>query len=289
MLRTVVEASNNYLAAKPAIILTISSVLIEGCIEKNLSAIEGGALYNQTFPNFTGLITAADSLAAIKKYVFEEKKSTLAELAQMCANNFENCESVRQYLLNRCPKYGNEDPEADALAGRILNIADDELLRHKNIYGAEYAPQYFGWRVIEEQSYTLAATPDGRRRGETPTGTLGGDQGRDRSGMTALLNSIVSLDHTKAPGGMNVNLRISGSVLEKDADTEKLIDMLLAYFHSGGMEVQINCVSKEQLADAQAQPEKYRDLCVRVAGQSLYFTELGRALQDQIIKRVEHV
>jgi formate C-acetyltransferase len=106
--------------------------------------------------------------------------------------------------------------------------------------------------------------------------------------MTALLNSVTSFDHKKAPGGLNVNLRIGKTLLTTDADVEKMIDLLLTYFENGGMEVQINCVSKETLIAAQKNPEKYADLNIRVSGQSLYFVELGKALQDQIINRVEH-
>jgi formate C-acetyltransferase len=291
LLKSVVAKANGMLAAKPQATLTLASALIEGCIEQGLSSLEGGAVYNQTFPNFTGIVTAADSLAAIRQYVFEEKKASLGELAEICAANFEGRENenIRLYLLNRCPKYGNENPAADGLVNWILDIIDDELTNSKNIFGAVFGAEYLGWRVIDEQSYTLAATPDGRRHGEPPTGTLGGDQGRDRSGMTALLNSIASLDHKKSPGGINVNLRISPSLIEKDEGLEKMTDALIAYFDKGGMQAQINCISKEQLADAQKNPDKYRDLCVRVSGQSLYFTELGRALQNQIISRVEHV
>ena len=288
LLRGVVRRTNDILAANADISYALSSALLDGCVENGVFANEGGAVYNQTAPNFTGTITAADSLAAIRQYVYEEKKATLDELAQMCKDNFAGNEETRQYLLNRCPKYGNGDPSVDGLASWIFDIVDDELMKHKNIYGAAYMPQYFGWSFIDQQSYTLAATPDGRLHGETPSGTLGGDQGRERNGMTALFNSVTSLDHTRAPGGMNVNLRISRSLIAKDDDVGKMIDMLLAYFNNGGMEVQINCISREKLIDAQKHPEKYRDLAVRVTGQSLYFVELGIALQNQIINRVEH-
>jgi len=288
LLQGLVKQSDSHLSEKMEIGYTIGSALLEGCIEDGVFANDGGTLYNQTSPNLTALVTAADCLAAIRQYVFDEKRSTLEELAQMCKDNFEGSEDVRQYLLNRCPKYGNGDSSVDSLAAWILEVVDDELMSHKNIYGDVYMPQHFAWRIIDEQSYTLAATPDGRLYGEAPSGTLGGDQGRERSGMTALFNSVTSLDHTKAPGGLNVNLRVSRSLLEKDEDVEKMIDLLLTYFKNGGMEVQVNCISKEKLVDAQKHPEKYRDLAVRVSGQSLYFVELGLALQNQIINRIEH-
>lgn len=289
-LRAHVEETNRIYqkSTKMEVNFTISSALLDGCIENGLSALDGGAFYNQAFPNFSGQVTAADSLAAIKQYVFEEEKATLKELAQMCKDNFKGNESVRQYLLNRCPKYGNDDKRSDNYVGWILDIIDDELLKHKNIFGGVFAAQQFGFTVVDAQATTLAATPDGRPYGEAPSGTLGGDLGREQNGITSLFNSITSFDHKLSPGGLNVNLRISPSLLEKDDDLEKMVDLLYTYFHNGGMEVQINCVSKEKLRDAQKHPERYRDLCIRVSGQSLYFVELGLALQNQIISRVEH-
>ena len=288
LLRSVVSSTNEMLKNRPEIRFTLSSALLEGCLESGVSANGGGAVYNFSSPNFTGLITAADSLAAIRQCVYEEKMLSLNELSGICAANFTGFETERQYLLNRCPKYGNDDNRADSLAGWILGIVDDELGRHVNVFGEKIVPQYMGWSVIDALSYTLSATPDGRRHGETPSGTLGGDLGRERGGMTALFNSVTSLDHTKAPGGLNVNLRVSRSTLAKEEDLTKMADLLTTYFQNGGMEVQINCVSREKLADAQKNPGMYRDLCVRVTGQSLYFVDLGKALQDQIINRVEH-
>jgi len=112
--------------------------------------------------------------------------------------------------------------------------------------------------------------------------------GRDAKGLTALFNSVTSFDHTLSSGGLNVNARFHPTVLHTDEDMEKMIDLLISYFHKGGMEVQINCVSKETLLDAQKHPEKYKDLCVRISGQSAYFNDLGAAMQEQVIKRVEH-
>ena len=288
LIRCSVKSSDNILAGRPDITLTLSSALTQGCIESGLSLLDGGALYNQTFPNFTSLVTAADSLAAICKCVYTDKKLTIGELAELCRNNFENGENMRLYLENRCPKYGNDDPEADSLAKFIYDIVADELSKHKNVFGADFAPQYFGFHAPSTHAYTTAATPDGRRHGEATAGTLGGDMGREAKGLTALFNSATSFDHTLSSGGLNVNARFHPTVLGTDEDMEKMIDLLIGYFHSGGMEVQINCVSKETLLDAQKRPEKHKDLCVRISGQSAYFTELSVALQNQIIKRVEH-
>ena len=289
LLRASIKHSDDILAYRPEIIMTLSSALIQGCIESGKSLLEGGALYNQTFPNFTSLVTAADSLAAIRKCVYEDKKLTLGELAGLCRDNFRENEGMRQYLLNRCPKYGNDDPEVDGLAKFIYDIIADEIAKHKNIFGAAYAPQYFGFHAPSTHAYTTAATPDGRLHGEATAGTLGGDMGRERKGLTALFCSATSFDHTLSSGGLNVNARLLPTILETEEDIDKIVDLLVAYFHKGGMEVQINCISKEILLDAQKHPENYRDLCVRISGQSAYFNDLSRTFQEQIIKRVEHV
>jgi len=288
LLKSGIRANRNTINWKPAIVLTITSTLVDRCIESGKAILEGGALYNQTYINFTGLVTAADSLAAIRKCVFEDKKLTLDGLAEICRNNYESSENIRLYLLNKCPKFGNDDPKADSLAKFIYDIVADELFKHKNVYGDTFAPQYFGLTIPEYQAYTLAATPDGRLYGEAPSGTLGGDLGRDSNGMTALFNSVTSFDHTLSSGGLNVNLRINQTVLNTDEDMEKMIDLLISYFEKGGMEVQINCISKDILLDAQKHPEKHKDLCVRIAGQSTHFITLGPAQQLQVINRVEH-
>ena len=288
LLRWSVQSSNNILSHRPVITLTLCSALIQGCIETGKSLLDGGALYNQTFPNFTSLVTAADSFAAIKKCVYEDKKLTLDELADLCRNNFEGNEATRLYLLNKCPKYGNDDPEVDKYAKFIYDIVADEFSKHKNVFDAAYAPQYFAFHASGTQAYNMAATPDGRLHGEAPSGTLGGDLGRETKGLTALFNSATSLDHTFSSGGLNVNVRLTQTILDTDEDMDKMIDLLIAYFHKGGMEVQINCVSKETLLDAQKHPEKHKDLCVRIAGQSVYFIELAPVLQQQVINRVEH-
>jgi formate C-acetyltransferase len=283
-----IPQNDNILAGRPAIILTLSSALIQGCVKSGKSLLEGGALYNQTFPNFTCLVTAADSLAAIKKCVYEDKKLTLEQLAELCRDNFEGNETMRQYLLNKCPKYGNDDPQVDIFAKFIYDIIADEIAKYNNIFGAAYAPQYFGFHAPSTHAYTTAATPDGRRHGEAPSGTFGGDMGRETKGLTALFNSATSFDHTFSSGGLNVNARLSPMFLDTEENIDKMIDVLIAYFQKGGMETQINCISGEILRDAQKNPEKHRDLCVRIAGQSAYFVDLSFAFQEQIIKRTEH-
>ncbi|MCL2665448.1 MAG: hypothetical protein FWE82_07540, partial [Defluviitaleaceae bacterium] len=226
LLRAVVARSNKRMESPPPIVTTLCATVVRDCIARGRSLMEGGAVYNQVFPNFTSLVTAADSLAAIEQCVFKDKFITMEELACACRENFEGREDVRLYLLNRCPKYGNDNPAADRLAKFIYDVVADELFKHKNIYGETFAPQYFALHASGTHAFSMAATPDGRRHGEAPSGTLGGDLGRELNGLTALFNSVTSFDHSMSSGGLNVNLRLNATILTTEEDLDKMVDLL---------------------------------------------------------------
>ncbi|MCL2741925.1 MAG: pyruvate formate lyase family protein, partial [Oscillospiraceae bacterium] len=143
LLKATVSRSNDILNYKPEIILTVTSALVEGCVEKGRPILDGGATYNQVFPNFTSSVTAADCLAAIRKAVYEDKRVTIEGLADACRRDFDGDEGLRLYLLNRCPKYGNDDPKADDMAKFVYDTVADELSRHVTAWGDAFAPQYF--------------------------------------------------------------------------------------------------------------------------------------------------
>jgi formate C-acetyltransferase len=288
LVKKLVERTNGHLSRKLAAAYPLPSVLIEDCIETGVAVTDGGARYKQTFPNFVGLVTAADSLSAIRQCVYEDKKLTLEELADVCRNNFEGHEDTRLYLLNKCPKFGNGDKKADEMVKWVYDLVAEELGKHDNIYGIKYAPCYFGEMQYVLQAHHTAATPDGRRLGEAVTPTLGGDQGRDRTGMTALINSVTAFDHTLSPGGLSANFAVSPLSLKSEEDIDMLISALLTYFEKGGMQAQFNHVSGEKLRNAQENPENHRNLLVRVAGFSGYFVNQVREIQDQLIERTEH-
>jgi len=234
-----VERTNGHLLHKPSIAYPLSSVLINDCLETGVAVTDGGARYKHTFPNFVGLVTAADSLPAIRQCVYKDKKLTLEELADLCKNNFEGYENIRLYLLNRCPKFENGDKKADDMAKWVYDIVAEELGKHENIYGIKYAPCYFGEMQYVLQARHTAATPDGRRFGEAVTPTLGGDQGRDCTGLTALINSVAAFDHTLSAGGLSANFAISPLSFKNEADIDALISVLITYFEKGGMQDQI--------------------------------------------------
>ncbi len=270
------------------IMLPLSSAFIDSCIERARHAAMGGADCLQTFPNFIGFVNAVNSLAAIRHAVFETGRFSLDQLADACRNDFCSNAELHAFLMNDCPKYGNDDPGADALAKRIFERIARRLNAAINIYGQSFGTQYLGWRGHGTRGEGTAATPDGRRQGAALSGSVGGDCGTDRSGPTALMRSATGFDHSLASGGITVNMALSPTALRTDAEAERLVDLTLAYFDMGGMQIQYNCVSVDDLRDAQVHPEEHRNLLVRVAGYCDRFVDLERNVQDEIIIRHQH-
>ncbi len=288
VLDAVLRKTDTFQADQDGTCLPLSSSFIAGCIARGEHCSRGGAECMQTFPSFVGLANALDALAAIRQAVFEEQRVTLAELAAACRADFTGAEELHHYLRTACPKYGNDDARTDALAVRIFTRVAERLARARNVYGQAYAPQYFGWITHGARGATTAATPDGRHAGAAVAGTLGGDYGADTHGPTALLRSVTTLDHTRASGGVAVNLSLSPAVVRSDADIDAVLDLLLAYFAMGGMQLQFNYVDAATLCDAQVHPDAHRNLLVRVAGFADRFVALEPNLQAEIISRSRH-
>lgn len=288
LLQLDVKLSNERISAPLPFPVTLSSAFLEGCLERGIPAHAGGTIYHHTFPNYTGLVTAADSLVAIRRCVYEEHRFSLTELAEACRANYAGYEDMRRQLLN-CPKYGNGDEEADEMLKWLYDFVAATLETEKNSFGFPYAPCYFGEQQYGPQADDTAATPDGRRHGEAISATLGGDQGRDRQGITALLLSATSFDHTAASGGLVANVTLDPQLLQREDDTDKVIDLMLTYFAREGMQLQFNCISPDLLREAQQCPVEHRHILVRVAGFSGYFVDLHPAIQQQIIDRVDRL
>jgi len=265
--------------------LPLSSAFIDGCIERGLHCMHGGALYGQSFPSFVALSNAVDSLAAIRQAVFEERRFTLTELADLCRDDFAGREADRQYLLKRCPKYGNGDARVDDLMRWLVTLLDTELATYRNNNGQVYGAQYFGFKAQAARGAVTGATPDGRHQGASVSGSFGGDHGTDVQGPTALIRSATCFDHGLAPGGLCVNVAFHPSALRTEDDLEKFVDLVLAYFDLGGMQVQFNCVRRETLEAAQRKPDDHRNLLVRVAGYTDRFVLLEKNLQEEIVSR----
>ncbi len=261
-----------------------ASAMVEGPIEKGLDLTRGGAIYNSTGVQLIGFANVVDSLTAVQKAVFEEKFISLEDLAECLANDWDDAEEIRSHLLREVPKYGNDDPEADAMAARVLTHFCDEVLRHQNYRGGSFWPGIFSVGFHVALGAFSAASPDGRRAGEVLGNGITPASGRASSGATALLNSVTRLPLGRAHNGTNLNMRFSPRWLRAEA----LASLMKTYFELGGSQIQFNMIDTETLRDAQRNPEAYRDLVVRVSGYSALFTELSELAQEEIISRMEY-
>jgi formate C-acetyltransferase len=228
-----------------------------------------------------------DSLAAIKYHVFDQKNLKMEQLLKSLRDNFQGNETIRRMLWNKTPKYGNDDEYAD----NLLSASFDALLRavsgRKNTKGGFYAVNFLSTTCHVYFGSVLGATSDGRRAGEPVSEGVSPVQGADRHGPTAVVKSVARMDQLRT-GGTLLNQKFSPSLLEGEEGLDNLGDLVRSYFKLDGHHIQMNVVTAETLREAQANPEKYRDLIVRVAGYSDYFCDLSKVLQDEIIARTEH-
>ena len=261
------------------------SSLVSDCIKSGLDITEGGARYDFTEVQGVGIANVADSLAAIKKLVFQEQRISLSELVTVMWENFDNRESLRQMFLNDAPKYGNSEPFVDEIAKEVVYHFYEEVQKYENPRGGKFIPGLLTWTLAEGFGSATGATPDGRKIGEVFSDSIGATQGRDLEGPTALIESVTQIDYTPVVGGLSFNMKFTPTVLSTDDSVHKLQSLIRTYFELGGMQVQINVIDKDTLLEAQRFPEKYRNLIVRVSGWSARFTTLSKALQDDIISR----
>ncbi|HWI63654.1 MAG TPA: trans-4-hydroxy-L-proline dehydratase [Symbiobacteriaceae bacterium] len=263
------------------------SIVIDDCIKRGKDYNDGGARYNTSYIQGVGIGTITDCLSAIKTHVFDTKTLTLDELIAALDANFEGQERVRQLLLNRTPKYGNDDEYADALMVQVFNAYYDAVNGRKNTRGGAYRINMLPTTCHVYFGSVVGATPDGRKAGLPLSEGISPVQGADRHGPTAVIKSAAKMDHLRT-GGTLLNQKFTPQVLEGEEGIEKLANLVRAYFKLDGHHIQFNVVRAETLRAAQDDPEKYRDLIVRVAGYSDYFCDLSKALQEEVIARTEH-
>jgi pyruvate formate-lyase/glycerol dehydratase family glycyl radical enzyme len=257
---------------------------------------EGKDLLDRTVPfengavlNPIGMINVVDSLAAIKKLVFDEKKVTMKELQAALAANWqgEEYEKIRKMCLS-APKYGNDDDYVDSIAKELYQFWAETTVTFDTIYGGKHKPTAISISSQWPGGALTGATPDGRYAGEClADGTMSPMRGRDTRGPTAVIKSALSIDQVPYQATL-MNMKFHPSALKSTEDMKKLSDLIRTYFSFGGKHVQFNVVNRETLLDAQKHPENHRDLVVRVAGYSAYFVQLGKVVQDEIIGRMEH-
>jgi len=263
------------------------SVLTDDCIARGVDYNAGGARYNNTFIQAVGIGTITDSLAAIRKLVYDDRSVTLPALRAALAADFAGNEVLRARLVNRMPKYGNDDDAADDLMRRVFDLAfrliDGRPDARGGVHRLEMLPTtchvYFG--------QVCGATPDGRRAGVPLSEGISPVQGADRCGPTAVFASAAKMDHVKT-GGTLLNMKFTPDLLAGEEGITRLAGLVRTYFKAGGHHVQLNVVTADTLRKAQADPDAHRGLIVRVAGYSDYFCDLSPALQEEIIARTEH-
>jgi len=263
------------------------SLLIDDCITNGKDYNDGGARYNTNYIQGVGLGTTTDSLTAISYQVFDEKQVTLKDLLTVLSNNFAERENLRQTLMNKTPKYGNDDDYADNIMRKIFEAYYNSVEGRPTTKGGQYRINLLPTTVHIYFGKVLGATPDGRKAGEPVSEGVSPVQGADRKGPTAVIKSVSKLDHART-GGTLLNQKFAPELLADELGQDKLAHLIRTYFKLDGHHVQFNVVNAETLREAQKHPEKHGDLLVRVAGYSDYFVNLTTELQNEIIKRTEH-
>lgn len=264
------------------------SVMIEGCVAKGLYREEGGAYYNfNTGCVEVGSSDAGDSLAAIKRLVFDEKKITMAELCDALDADFEGHEDIRK-LCQAVPKFGNDDDFTDEQKAWVVHQWASQFQEVTNLRGGRGCPGGSSMSSYVPSGKIVGALPSGRKAGE-PLAPAGSPSiGKDVNGITSVLKSMGKVDGTEVLAGLSLSSRIDPSVFKNRDGVKRMADMLRASVDQNIFHLQLNVVSSETLLDAQEKPEDYRDLMVKVAGYNAYFTTLDKELQDTIIARTAH-
>ena len=263
------------------------SSFYEGCMQRGLDINEGGVKYITHSTGLSGVPNVGDGLAAIKKTVFDEGRLTMDRIITLLDNNLDG-DPEALFLLKKAPKFGNNDPYVDNITRDVLARSCDFLLQHSTYAGIKTTPACLTMTVNIPLGTMVGALPGGRKAGEPLSeGGISPHQGRNVSGVTSTMASIAALDQVKLTHGSTLNIRISENAL-KDADSvRRFASMLRTFCETGGNLVQFNFVDGATLQAARKDPEKYRDLLVRVATYSAYFVELSPELQEDILSRAE--
>ncbi|MGD0871012.1 MAG: trans-4-hydroxy-L-proline dehydratase [Bryobacteraceae bacterium] len=262
------------------------SLLVDDCISKGGDYNDGGPRYNSTYIMGVAPGTTTDSLAALKYHVFDHQNLSMDELLAALRANFEGGEKTRLMLWNKTPKYGNDDPYADEILVQVFNLFFDEINGRPNTKGGHYRVNYLSTTCHVYFGSVTGATPDGRKAWEPHSDGISPAQGADRRGPTAVIKSAAKMDHART-GGTLLNQKFTPKLVEGPEGLDNMAHLVRAYFKLDGHHIQFNVVTAETLRAAQADPEKHRDLIVRVAGYSDYFCDLTPALQNEIITRTE--
>ncbi|MFN2186338.1 MAG: pyruvate formate lyase family protein, partial [Anaerolineae bacterium] len=279
------------------------SCLVRGCAEKGLDITQGGPeLFYATIEAVT-YATTVDSLLAVKYLVFDRKLCTMQELIAALEDNWEGHEALQAQALNRAPKYGRDDDQADEMARQVMDLWTKGTWKHQShVTGRQFRPGMLSWNYWVSDGFVLPASPDGRPKGKFLSNALCPSNGADTNGPTANVNSVGKALGGKAPDGSgdwdgfynslpnggSHTMTFSPSLIRDPEHRNKFKAFLRGYVENGGTALQINVIDADLLRDAQAHPEDYRHLLVRVTGYNAYFTSIGKELQNEIIAREAH-
>lgn len=267
----------------------LQSLFTRDCLERGIDIDSGGARYNWVECSFVGLANLADSLHVLREEVFERKNLTLTQMYEVLQANFVGYERERQRFLNAYPKYGNGCAGVDTLVGEVVNFARSECALYRmEPDGSPFIPGAFCWVMHERLGRECGATPDGRRAGFPFADGCGPAQGRDQAGPTTAVRSVTSWDAAPLIGGAAFNMKFSASLFSTPETLQRLEELVTIFLRRGGFETQINVVDAAVLRAAQADPESYRDLVVRIGGYTDYFTRLTPEMQAEVLMRTEY-
>ena len=263
------------------------SVVIEDCISKGRDYYNSGPRYNTNYIQCTGLGTTTDSLAVLKKHVFEEQTFSMDKILDAVTRNFEGEEFLRQTVINKTPFFGNDDDYADDIALKVYADLLEAIDGKPNVRGGEFHLNMLSTTCHIYFGKVMGATPNGRLAGKSISDGTSPSHGADTHGPSMVVRSLTKLDHTMS-GGTLLNQRFLPSLLKRDEDIAKLGALIRSYFTLGGHHIQFNIVDTATLKAAQKCPEDYKDLLVRMAGYSDYFNDMNADLQQEVIERTEN-
>ena len=265
-----------------------ASALVTDCIARGKSLEEGGALYNSSGVFLVAMANGADCLEAIDYVVFQEKMMKAGEFNEVLQNNFEGNERLRNIILNKVDKYGNDRDRVDGYANRMIRAYNEEMVKYRDSRGGTYENCILSTSFNVLQGKTIGATPDGRLASEPVSDNASPMVGRDVTSPTATIKSVASIDQSDCNNGALFNIKFDPNIVQGEEGKQILKNVIKSYFDMNGEHIQINVVDAGTLEAAQENPQDYKNLLVRVAGYSAYFIELDRDVQNNIIGRTAH-
>ncbi|MBM4443952.1 MAG: hypothetical protein FJ020_01450 [Chloroflexi bacterium] len=266
----------------------VNSILTEGCLQKGRDVTWGGGLYDYTSVQAAGLADAGDSLHALKRVVFDEKRLSLEELVGILKDNYRGHEDLRVELAAKLGRYGNGDQEADRMTQLAADAFADAVRAHRNTRGGQYVPGFYSMTCHVGFGKVTGALPDGRLAGKRLSNGLAPVDGADKLGPTAVLRSAASLESRKWMNCHALNMKFDRKTVQGPTGRRALVHLFRNYFSQGGMQVQVNVLDAETLRAAKRDPASHPGIVVRVAGYCAYFNDLQPDVQDEIIDRTAH-